>query len=108
MLCPINNEIEACSDLELLRIYRSAVLRNYKGRFNCRIDAIIAEIQKRNDALQERFDILQKLLDEVSPEWSIERSQAEFSRLIDRAFARIAAGEAVRNEDEQPYKVEGK
>lgn len=51
-LCPMMDEIEACSDQELLRIYSLAVMGNYKGRLDYRISEIIEEIGKRVAAMQ--------------------------------------------------------
>lgn len=56
MLHPMYNEIEACSDNELLNILRKAQLANYNGRFNYRIEAIIDEINKRVEAMQAELE----------------------------------------------------
>ena len=47
MLCPIANEIEACSDPELLNILYKAIKANDTGRLRWRIEAILSEMGKR-------------------------------------------------------------
>ena len=49
MLHPMFDEIQACSDAELQSILRKAILANYKGRLNFRIDEIMEEIKKRSE-----------------------------------------------------------
>lgn len=49
---PLDNEIENCSNSELLRIHRIAIIKNHNGHLDSRIDAIITEIQKRVQKIQ--------------------------------------------------------
>lgn len=56
LLHPMFDEIEACSDAELLNIHRKAILANHNGRLNYRIDAITAEIQKRVATMQAELE----------------------------------------------------
>lgn len=42
------DEIKSASDAELVRMYRSAILRNSSGQHDNRLKNIIAEIQRRN------------------------------------------------------------
>ncbi|MCY4552154.1 MAG: hypothetical protein OXC79_00660, partial [Candidatus Poribacteria bacterium] len=61
MLHPLDDEIQACSNNELLRIHRSAILNNYKGRLNYRIAAITAEIEKRVATSQKELERVKKV-----------------------------------------------
>ena len=44
------DEIGSASDAELLRLYRLTLHRNENGRFDQRLERIIAEIKRRNAA----------------------------------------------------------
>ena len=44
------DEIESTSNAELLRLYRLTLFKNEKGRFDQRLERIIAEIKRRNAA----------------------------------------------------------
>ena len=51
MLLDHFDEIRSASDAELLRLYRLTLLRNTGGRFDNRLERIIAEIKRRSAAL---------------------------------------------------------
>ena len=44
------DEIESASNAELLRLYRLTLFKNENGRFDQRLERIIAEIQRRTAA----------------------------------------------------------
>lgn len=51
MLLDHFDEIESASDSELLRLYRQTLFRNTNGRFDQRLERMIAEIKRRAEDL---------------------------------------------------------
>ena len=47
----LDDEIRSASDSELLRLHRSTLLRNYKGRLDARLESIVAEIKRRSEII---------------------------------------------------------
>ena len=59
------DEIQSCSDAELLRLFRVSILRNRKGRLDNRIECILSEIRRRVDNGLLNTPILSETLDHV-------------------------------------------